>query len=120
MIVEHRINPYPRTMWVAIGENFDNIKSKFCFNEDQDFTQQTIEDNYDGIVFDVTKDNHKGYLVFLIDSDNLVLVHEASHIVLSIYADCGMVLDPNMDQEPFCYLTEYIFKLLKETANEYT
>lgn len=29
MIVEHRINPYPRTMWVAVGEDFDKIKSEF-------------------------------------------------------------------------------------------
>lgn len=120
MIKEFEINPYPRKLWIAVGENFDIIKSKFHFNDsqDKDFTQQIIETDYDGIVFDVTKNDYKGYLVFLINSHDLVLVHEASHVVLSIYADCGMVLDPDMDQEPFCYLVEYIFNLLKKTIDE--
>ena len=29
MIAEHRINPYPRMMWIAVGEDFDKIKSEF-------------------------------------------------------------------------------------------
>ena len=36
MIVEHIINLYPRKMWVAVGEDFDKIKSEFQFMYEPD------------------------------------------------------------------------------------
>lgn len=122
MIVEHRINPYPRTMWVAVGEDFDKIKSEFQFMHelDSEMTNKEIVDKYDAIVFKVSKDNKAGFLVFIVtDDSNKIFVHEALHVALHIYEDCGMDLRPGMDQEPLCYLDAYIYSLIGEDVQKY-
>lgn len=122
MIVEHRINPYPRTMWVAVGEDFDKIKSEFQFvyESDSEMTNKKIVDEYDAIVFRVSKDNKVGFLVFIVtDDSNRIFVHEALHVSLHIYEDCDMDLRPGMDQEPLCYLDEYIYSLMEADVQKY-
>ena len=122
MIAEHRINPYPRTMWVAVGEDFDKIKSEFQFmyESDSELTNKKIVDEYDAIVFRVSKDKKTGFLVFIVtDDSNRILVHEALHVALHIYEDCGMDLRPEMDQEPLCYLNEYIYSLIEADVQKY-
>lgn len=122
MITEHRINPYPRVMWVAVGEDFDKIKSEFQFMYESDFkmTNKKIVDEYDAIVFQVSKDSKAGFLVFIVtDDSNRTLVHEALHVALHIYEDCDMDLRPGMDQEPLCYLDEYIYSLMEADVQKY-
>lgn len=122
MITEHRINPYPRIMWVAVGEDFDKIKSEFQFmyESDTEMTNEKINYENDAIVFRVSKDNKAGFLVFIVtDDSNRILVHEALHVALHIYEDCDMEIKPGMDQEPLCYLTEYIYSLLEDTVSKY-
>ena len=122
MIVEHRINPYPRTMWVAVGEDFDKIKSEFQFvyESDSEMTNKKIVDEYDAIVFRVSKDNKAGFLVFIVtDDSNRTFVHEVLHVALYIYEDCDMDLRPGMDQEPLCYLDEYIYSLIEADVQKY-
>ena len=122
MIVEHRINPYPRTMWVAVGEDFDKIKSEFQFvyESDSEMTNKKIVDEYDAIIFKVSKDNKVGFLVFIVaDDSNRIFVHEALHVALHIYEDCDMDLRPGMDQEPLCYLDEYIYSLIEADVQKY-
>lgn len=122
MIVEHRINPYPRTMWVAVGEDFDKIKSEFQFvyESDSEMTNKKIVDECDAIVFRVSKDNKAGFLVFIVtDDSNRIFVHEALHVALHIYEDCDMDLRPGMDQEPLCYLDEYIYSLMEADVQKY-
>lgn len=67
MIVEHRINPYPRTMWVAVGEDFDKIKSEFQFvyESDSEMTSKKIVDEYDVYSIQSIFDNKAGFLVFI-------------------------------------------------------
>lgn len=122
MIVEHKINPYPRTMWVVVGEDFDKIKSEFQFvyESDSKMTNKKIVDEYDAIVFRVSKNNLAGFLVFIVtDNSNRTLVHEALHVALYIYEDCDMDLRPGMDQEPLCYLDEYIYSLIEADVQKY-
>ena len=122
MITEHRINPYPRIMWVAVGEDFDKIKSEFQFmyESDTEMTNEKINYENDAIVFRVSKDNKAGFLVFIVtDDSNRILVHEALHVALHIYEDCDMEIKPGMDQEPLCYLTEYIYSLLEDTVSKH-
>jgi hypothetical protein len=122
MIIEHKINPYPRTMWVAVGEDFDKIKSEFQFvyESDSEMTNKKIVDEYDAIVFRVYKDNKVGFLVFIVtDDSNRTFVHEALHVALHIYEDCDMDLRPGMDQEPLCYLDEYIYSLIEADVQKY-
>lgn len=122
MIVEHKINPYPRTMWVVVGEDFDKIKSEFQFvyESDSEMTNKKIVDEYDAIVFRVSKNNLAGFLVFIVtDNSNRTLVHEALHVALHIYEDCDMDLRPGMDQEPLCYLDEYIYSLIEADVQKY-
>lgn len=122
MIAEHRINPYPRTMWIAVGEDFDKIKSEFQFvyESDSEITNEKIVDEYDAMVFRVSKNNKTGFLVFIVtDDSNRVLVHEALHVALHIYEDCDMDLRPGMDQEPLCYLNEYIYSLIEADVQKY-
>lgn len=122
MIIEHKINPYPRTMWVAVGEDFDKIKSEFQFvyESDSKMTNKKIVDEYDAIVFRVSKNNLAGFLVFIVtDNSNRTLVHEALHVALYIYEDCDMDLRPGMDQEPLCYLDEYIYSLIEADVQKY-
>lgn len=122
MIVEHRINPYPRTMWIAVGEDFDKIKSEFQFTYESDskMTNKEIYDEFDALVFRVSKNNLAGFLVFIVtNNSNRTLVHEALHVALHIYEDCDMEIKPGMDQEPLCYLTEYIYSLLEDTVSKH-
>ena len=121
MITEHKINPYPRKMWVAVGEDFDKIKSEFRFmyESDPEITNKKIVDEYDAIVFKVSKDKKTGFLVFIVTDSNRTLVHEALHVALYIYEDCGMDLRPGMDQEPLCYLNEYIYSLMEADVQKY-
>lgn len=122
MIIEHKINPYPRTMWVAVGEDFDKIKSEFQFvyESDSKMTNKKIVDEYDAIVFRVSKNNLAGFLVFIVtDDSNRTFVHEALHVALHIYEDCDMDLRPGMDQEPLCYLDEYIYSLMEADVQKY-
>lgn len=87
MITEHRLNPYPRIMWVAVGEDFDKIKSEFQFmyEADSEITNKKIVDDYNAIVFRVSKNNQARFLVFIVDNDsNRTLVHEALHVALHI------------------------------------
>lgn len=122
MIVEHRINPYPRIMWVAVGEDFDKIKSEFQFvyESDSEMTNKKIVDECDAIIFRVSKDNKAGFLVFIVtDDSNRTFVHEALHVALHIYEDCDMDLRPGMDQEPLCYLDEYIYSLIEADVRKY-
>lgn len=122
MMVEHKINPYPRKMWVAVGEDFDKIKSEFQFvyKLDSEMTNKKIVNEYDAIVFQVSKDNKAGFLVFIVtDDSNRTFVHEALHVALHIYEDCNMDLRPGMDQEPLCYLDEYIYSLIEADVQKY-
>lgn len=122
MIVEHRINSYPRIMWVAVGEDFDKIKSEFQFvyESNSEMTNKKIVDEYDAIVFRVSKDNKAGFLVFIVtDDSNRTFVHEALHVALHIYEDCDMNLRLGMDQEPLCYLDEYIYSLMEADVQKY-
>lgn len=122
MITEHRINPYPRTMWVAVGEDFDKIKSEFQFRYESDskMTNKEIYDELDALVFTVSKNSLAGFLVFIVTNDsNRTLIHEALHVALHIYEDCDMEIKPGMDQEPLCYLTEYIYSLLEDTVSKH-
>lgn len=116
MITEHVLNPYPRRIWVSFNEDFDKIKLDFQFLYEQDLqlTNEEINDRYNAIVFRVSKNNNFGYLVFIANYDsNRVLVHESLHVALQVYLDCSMEIAPQMDQEPLCYLTEYVFSLLE-------
>ena len=122
MITEHRINPYPRTMWIAVGEDFDKIKSEFQFTYESDskMTNKEIYDEFDALVFRVSKNSLAGFLVFIVtNNSNRTLVHEALHVALHIYEDCDMEIKPGMDQEPLCYLTEYIYSLLEDTVSKH-
>ena len=122
MIAEHRINPYPRTMWVAVGEDFDKIKSEFQFmyESSSEMTNEKINDEFDALVFRVSKNDLAGFLVFIVtNNSNRTLVHEALHVALHIYEDCDMEIKPGMDQEPLCYLTEYIYSLIEVDVQKY-
>lgn len=113
MIVEYDLIPYPRKLWIVKDEDFDKIKTKFSIldSDIEDINEEI--DEYNGFVLTCCKNKYKGYLVFLNkEYDNQVLVHEALHVSLTLFADCGIEISPNMDQEPLCYLTEYIFNLL--------
>lgn len=118
MIKEYKLKPYPRRLWVAKNENFDKVKKKFKLNSgDKTLTNKQINSLYDAIVLNVIdkKTKYSGYLVFITNSyTDSVLVHEAAHVVFELYKDCSMLVTNNMDQEPFCYLLEHVYKLLKK------
>ena len=118
MIKEYKLKPYPRRLWVAKNENFDKVKKKFKLNsEDKTLTNKQINSLYDAIVLNVIdkKTKYSGYLVFITNNyTDSILVHEAAHVVFELYKDCSMIINNNMDQEPFCYLLTYIYKLLKK------
>lgn len=111
MIKEFILNPYPRKLWIVKEEKFEDIEDLFEFSL-EGLEIPDIEDA-EGITFVCTKDSYCGYMVFITDNaSDSTLVHEATHVVLSLYRDCGIELHEDMDQEPFCYLLEYIYKLL--------
>lgn len=111
MITEFKLNPYPRRMWVAKDENFDQLKESFHI--EYDITDEIINSEYCAIVFRCHKDNLAGFLVYISkDCDEGDLAHEAVHVALNVYEDCSMELKPGMDQEPLAYLIEYIYRLL--------
>lgn len=114
MIKEYELTPYPRKMWVAKGENFDQIKDQFDLSdEDYSLTNEEIEDSWNAVVFTCSKDDYAGYLVFITDKhDHGDLVHEALHVSMNVYEECSIQIASGMDQEPLCYLTEHIWRLL--------
>lgn len=115
MIKEYNLIPYPRKLWIVKNEDFEKIQSKFSILSDD--VESILEDldDMDAFVITCRKDRYEGYLVFINgECDDSILVHEALHVSLTLFADCSMEISPNMDQEPLCYLTEYIFKLLTE------
>lgn len=116
MITEHKLTPYPRRLWIAKGENYDNIKGQFEMSpEDEALTDEEINSKWKAIVISCNKDDYAGYLVFITDDyDEGDLVHEALHVALCVYDDCSMDISNNMDQEPLCYLDEYIWRLLAD------
>lgn len=117
MIKEVELIPYPRMMWIAKNENFDNLKEVFEFisEEDLSLTNEKIVKTWNAIVFEVNKDNRTGYLVFICSNyEDSNLVHEAVHVALNVYEDCSMELNSGMDQEPLAYLIEYVYKKLAE------
>lgn len=116
MIIEHKLNPYPRRMWVVKDENFDDIKKDFKLSpEDEELTNDEIEEDCNAMVFECIKDGYHGFMVFIASNcEKGTLVHEAIHVAFHVYEDCAMKLEPGMDQEPFCYLAEYIYKLLEQ------
>ena len=92
----------------------------FIIESDSEMTSKKIVDEYDAIVFRVSKDNKAGFLVFIVTSNSSrTLVHEALHVALHIYEDCNMDLRPGMDQEPLCYLDEYIYSLIEADVQKY-
>lgn len=115
MIFEHSINPYPRKLWVATNVSFDTVKEDFKFDsvEDESLTNKYINEHYDAVMFTVSHNNNKGYLLFITPTVNIfILSHEALHVALCIFEDCNMILSVGMDQEPLCYLQEYLFKII--------
>lgn len=109
-------------MWIAVGEDFDKIKSEFQFayESDSKMTNKEIDNEFDALVFKVSKNSLAGFLVFIVtNNSNRTLVHEALHVALHIYEDCDMEIKPGMDQEPLCYLTEYIYSLLEDTVSKH-
>lgn len=121
MINEYLLNPYPRRMWVAIGENFDEVKLAFNMcKEDMNLTGEEVEDEYEAIVFTVSKETYAGYLVFITNpSTTKTLAHESLHVALNVYRDCNMEVSTKMDQEPLCYLLGYVFSILENDVNKY-
>lgn len=112
MIKEVELIPYPRRMWIAKDENYDKLKEVFTFNCEEDLseTHQEVIGTYNALVINVSKDNLAGYLVFICPGcEDRHLVHEAVHVALNLYGDCFIELKPDMDQEPFAYLVEYIY-----------
>lgn len=116
MIKECELLPYPRKMWIARGEDYDEIKKQFSMSpEDYDLTNEEINSKWKAVVFTCDKDNYAGYLVFITDDcDDGDLVHESLHVSMSVYEDCSIAIKPGMDQEPLCYLTEHIWRLLTD------
>lgn len=111
MIKEFTLNPYPRKLWVVKEEKFEDIEDLFEFPLDG--LEIPDMEEIAGITFVCTKDSYNGYMVFLPETaTDSTLVHEAAHVTLSLYRDCGIELHEDIDQEPFCYLLEYIYKLL--------
>lgn len=113
MVKEYKIEPYPRRLWIIKDEIWDDIKSQFT-EIDGDITHEYLYTHFDAYVSPCKKDGYLGYLLFIPDEvKDHVLVHEAGHITIFIYEDCDMELKQKMDSEPFCYLLEYIYKLMK-------
>lgn len=116
MIIEHDLLIYPRRIWVVKDESFDHIKKDFSLREeDEKMTDEEIEENWDAFVISCQKNKYHGFMVFINgDCEDKTLVHEALHVALNVYEECSITLEAGMDQEPLCYLVEYIYKLLKE------
>ena len=113
MIKEYKIEPYPRRLWVTDETNLAELRKQFSFICEIDSTM--IESSVAITIPVKNNDNLYGYLVIILDDCNdRQLVHESVHVVLNVYSDCDCSINEEMDQEPFAYLVESIFKKLKQ------
>lgn len=118
MIKEIQLIPYPRKFWIVKDESLKNLEKEFNLSDDQ--KDLIKSDTFKALELQITKkcNDHIGYMVILTDdSDRFSNIHESIHVVLDMYSDLGMEVNYNMDQEPFTYYIEYIFKLLENETN---
>lgn len=115
-------NIYPRRLWVAIGDEIEQIKKTFAYS---DGTELDIDSDTD-VAYAITVDVlHKktgllGVLVWACDTESLspkVMAHESVHATIEMFHACHCYFTYN-NQEPFAYLTSWIFDKIQETKEK--
>ena len=118
----YEIGVYPRLLWVAIGKKASIIKETFAFSDGSE-----IEDSFDAnAVYAITTDvAHKktgkyGVLVWFPDAESMspnIITHESVHAAMEIFYMCHCFFTHD-NQEPFAYLTSWIFDKIQETKRK--
>lgn len=105
MIKEFQLTPYPRKLFVIKDED-EEIDDKFVTS----YAASTIL---------ASKDGDAGYIVYITrTTEDSHLVHESVHVAIYLYEDICAEIKKGMDQEPFAYLVEHIYTLLKQVYDE--
>lgn len=108
-----KCNIYPEVLWIAIGsckeESKLHLRDEFP-NEIADF----------GSVYWADCEEDVGTYInfFGLKSVNIEgVTHASIHAAMLIFRHCGITPDNN-NQEPLCYLAEWVAKCCKEVLNE--
>lgn len=118
MIKEFQLTPYPRKLFVIKDEDFDQIKDQFEIDEDEEIDDKFVT-SYAASTILASKDGDAGYIVYITrTTEDSHLVHESVHVAIYLYEDICAEIKKGMDQEPFAYLVEHIYTLLKQVYDE--
>lgn len=119
MIKRFDCGVYPRLLWVASSDCAKAIRRKFTYRDGSEVDD--LDDENVGTCVTVTerKTGRYGYLlVFSNDCDMSTVVHESNHAALHILKDVGAGRHIASDQEPFCYLSDWVFRCAEPIARE--
>lgn len=108
-----KLGIYPITLHIGTFCDFSKLKENYNFDIDE-----SLIDSSNGITIPmISKANLNGnHCAVLFDTTkpiDEVIVHEAVHVAFFIYKNCSCEINQDMDEEPFVYLVEYIYNILK-------
>ena len=111
----HQFDPviYPYTLWVAITDNLEEIKTRFTY---YDYTPLEIKlKSYYGVTFDVRDElKTRGSLILFSYKKYMTvgyMAHEASHVADNIFEYIG---EDHPSDEAKAYLIEWIVDCINQ------
>jgi hypothetical protein len=71
--------------------------------------EDSVEDTVGCVQALDNQDGGTQYLIGIFDNNLATLAHESVHVAMNLCNDLGIKVDTD-NQEPFCYLVDYIFR----------
>ena len=111
IVYVYDLTPYPRKLWVVIGEDYEFIKSKFTWMEQGDdfvgFPPKDLWSNgASGCTFGKIMEKSTldyGILVWIIGKPTgSIIAHESFHVTSTLFEEAGVEYDAE-NQEVFAY-----------------
>ncbi len=122
MIYEYDLNPYPRKLWVTFDATAKELNEMFPEGDTNGIPFKEFPETINAVVECVRRlkpDPKGGYLIRFKDNnpDFGIIAHESGHVCFELY---DYIYQNNIkDQEPFCYLLEYICNIVVKLISDY-
>lgn len=128
MIIEKKLEIYPRTIWIT--NDLDTALNKFTFVDskcdeikgiEEELRQNSGTDSINVVAVCSKETNELGVLVIFydLDSSNGTIAHECIHVADYIYDSISAYTQSYEDgNEPYAYLVGYIFDIIEEARDK--
>lgn len=118
----YEIGVYPRRLWVVIGDDMNEIKKTFTYQNGDEIDLSNEIDLSLAMTISVThkKTGKFGCLVWFSDTSEMsadIVAHESVHAALSVFnaVQCYVTYD---NQEPFAYLVSWMVGKIQESKEK--